>query len=180
MARPPPRPPPHPADAEPVASGDRTLCLIVCALAALVAAVAAVIALAGALALAATDARASGELACAGVPFAGEQARVELSARAPNPTARQILIEHALAWEADEIVRLCDARAAGEDVALGCLEGRRDWDAIASAVPFDLRTADTVTKRAHLTELRDARRSERPREAAEAHCRAVGAIAGDR
>ena len=180
MARPLPYPQSTQTDAELVASVDRTVGFALLGLAVLVAAMAAVIALVGALVLVATGARASGELACASVPFAGERARAELLARAPDPGARQILIEHGLRWEADEIVRLCDARASGEEVALGCLEGRRDWSAITAAVPFDLSTADTATKRAHLTELRDARRSERPRDAAEAHCRAVGAFAGDR
>ena len=174
---------PHPqstrTDAELEVSVDRTVGFALLGLAALVAAMAAVIALVGALVLAATEARASGELACAGVPFAGDRASAALDEHAGDPTAQQILTKHALAWEAEEIARLCNARAARDDVALGCLEDRRDWSAIAAAVPFDLRTADMATKRAHLIELRDARRSERPREAAEAHCRAIGAIAGD-
>lgn len=38
-------------------------------------------------------------------------------------------------WDAQEARRLCSAYAAGELVTIGCLDGRRDWNAIKASIP---------------------------------------------
>ena len=40
-------------------------------------------------------------------------------------------------WDAQEARRLCSAYASGEPVTIGCLDGRRDWNAIKASIPPD-------------------------------------------
>ena len=170
---------PRPTDAELEREADRSLSLLVLsATVALVAALFAFVALVGALALASTQVRASGEFACRGVPFVGEEAKAAFERYAPNHAARQVLIEQALRWDAAEMRRLCEAKVAGESVTLGCLDGRRDWDTIVASVP----DGQLVLPRTELNEVLGHLRAERaaspPHQSALNHCIRIGAIPG--
>lgn len=170
---------PRSTDAELEREADRSFMLVVLTAAvALLVSLFAFVALVGALALASGQARASGEFACRGVPFVSEKAKAAFARRAPNHAARQILIEHALRWDAAEMHRLCEAKVAGEPVALACLDGRRDWGAVVASVP----DGQLALPRAELNEVLGRLRAERaaspPHQSALNHCIRIGAIPG--
>lgn len=170
---------PRPTDAELVREADRKLMLLaLTAATTLFAAFAAFIAIVGALALAASPARASGEFACSSVPFVNERARAALDEHAATRTMRFVLIEHAHRWDADEMIRLCRAKAAGEDVALGCLDGRRDWNAIVASVSVPVRRMNEADLYAYLQSLRAERAKQRPHQRAMNACVRMGAADG--
>ena len=167
------------SDHEEMESADRSFALlVVSASRALIVALAAFVAIVVAAYLAVTPARASGEFACRGVPFVHEQDKAAFTEHAPNGTMRAILIEHAHLWDAAEMVRLCDAKVAGEPVELTCLQGRRDWDAIAASVPASVREASDDVQREHLNTLRSERARTRPHSQAINHCVRIGAVDG--
>ena len=158
---------------------DRELTLmIVVASAALMIALVAFIAIVSVLAFASGTARASGEFACRGVPFVSDGAKTAFAEHAPHQAARQVLIEHALRWDAAEMRHLCDAKAAGDDVALVCLDGRRDWNAIVRSVPKGQLVLSSAELNAVLTKLRTERARTRPHQRAVNHCVRIGAVDG--
>ena len=169
----------RPSDAELERRADQQFTfLVLTAAAALLVALAAFIAIVGALALMASPARAGGEFACSGVPFVNERATAALDEHGATRNMRFVLIEHALRWEADEMVRLCEAKAAGEDVTLGCLDGRRDWNAVIASVPIRVRRMNAADLYAHLQTLRAERARTRPHQQAMNACVRSGAVDG--
>ena len=167
------------SDREEMERTDRSFTLlVVSASGALIVALAAFVAIVVAAYLAITPARASGEFACHGVPFVHEQDKAAFAKHAPNGTMRAILIEHAHRWDAAEMVRLCDAKVAGEPAVLTCLQGRRDWNAIVASVPASVRDASAKAQREHLNALRRERARTRPHQRAINHCVRIGAVDG--
>ena len=159
----------------------RFTALVVAASTALLTALAAFVVMVGALWLAAVPARASepsAAFACRGVPFVSDVAKKAFAEHAPSHAARQVLIEHALRWDGVEMRRLCEAEAAGENVVLACLDGRRDWDAIVASVP----DGQLALPRSELNEvlaiLREERRASPPHRFALNHCIRIGAVDG--
>lgn len=90
-----------------------------------------------------------------------------------NPTMTRVLQEYRARWDASYIKQQCDAAAAGEPSNIGCLKGRRDWDAINVMVPANLRDGTRDELRPLLQKLRDE--GDGVREAF-AHCRELGII----
>lgn len=168
-----------PTDAELEREADRSFMLaVLTAAVALLVALFAFVALVGALALASTQAKASAEFACRSVPFVGAEAKAAFARHAPNHAARQLLIEHALRWDAIEMRRLCEAKVAGEPVTLGCLDGRRDWDTIVASVPDGHLTLPRTELNKVLSRLRAERAASPPHQSALNHCVRIGAING--
>ena len=155
-----------PTDTELERDADRHFVVLVLAsAAALVVALLAFVALVGALVLAASTARASEPsevFACRGVPFVSDAAKKAFAEHAPSHAARQVLIEHALRWDGAEMRRLCEAKAAGEDVALACLDGRRDWEPIIAGVPDRQLALPRAELNEVLVTLREERRANPP------------------
>ena len=167
------------SDRELIERSDRSfMLLIVSATAALIVALAAFAAIIFALWLAATPARAAGEFACRGVPFVHAQDKAAFAAHAPSVAMRFILVEYAQLWDATEMVRLCDAKIAGEPAELTCLQGRRDWEAIVASVPASVRDASADMQRDHLDAFRNERSRNRPHQRAIDHCVRIGAVEG--
>ncbi|MBL4582946.1 MAG: hypothetical protein JKY29_14145 [Gammaproteobacteria bacterium] len=75
---------------------------------------------------------------CSGFPIRSEQAKEAMSGLAHNNTMRNIVLAYVYQWENEEIKRTCEAAANGETVDFGCLDGRRNWDAIQSRIPEEL------------------------------------------
>ena len=90
---------------------------------------------------------------------------------ASNLTMDHILHEYRARWDAAYIRQQCDAAAAGQPANIGCLKGRRYWDAIQAMGPSDLRNASRDTLRPHLAKLRGQDDGVR---AAHQHCRDLG------
>ena len=171
-----------PTDAELEWEADRHfLVLVMASAAALIVALLAFVALFGALMLAAFPARASepsAAFACRGVPFVSDAAKATFAEHAPNHAARQVLIEHALRWDGAEMRRLCEAKVAGDDVTLACLDGQRDWDAIVAGVPDGQLALPRSELNDVLAMLRDERRANPPHQSALNHCIRIGAVDG--
>lgn len=54
-----------------------------------------------------------------------------------SSTFISIVNQYVARWDAQEARRLCSAYAAGEPVAISCLNGQRDWSAIKASIPPD-------------------------------------------
>lgn len=113
---------------------------------------------------------------CDRMPFLGDEATQVLDGLAHNNGMRKIVTFYAWQWENEEIRRLCDAGAAGETVDTGCLEGRRDWDAIASKIPKDLAGKSNKELRPHMLELSDRGYHTTERQAAMSYCANLGIV----
>lgn len=174
---------------EPVASGStdtelvrdadrRFLVLTLASAILLIVALAAFIALVGALILAASPARASSQFGCRGVPFVSDAAKAAFKEHAPNNAARQLMIEYALRWDAADMRRLCEAKVRGENVTLGCPDGRRDWEAIVTSVPDGQLDLPQSRLNERLAALRAERAAMPPHQSALNHCIRIGAIDG--
>lgn len=50
---------------------------------------------------------------------------------------QKIVSQYVSRWDAQEARRLCSAYAAGEPVAITCLNGQRDWSQIKASIPPD-------------------------------------------
>ena len=170
------------SDAELERNADRHLLALVLASAvALVVALLAFMALVGALMLATSPARASeppAAFACRSVPFVSDAAKKAFAEHAPSHAAQQVLIEYALRWDGAEMRRLCDAKAAGDDVTLACLDGRRDWDAIVANVPDGQLALSRTELKGVLAALREERRANPPHRSTLNHCVRIGAVDG--
>ena len=171
-----------PTDAELEREADRHhLVLVLASAAALIVALLAFVALIGALVLAASPARASEPseaFACRGVPFVSDAAKAAFAEHAPSHAAQQVMIEYALRWDGAEMRRLCEAKAAGEDVQLACFDGRRDWDAIVASVPDGQLALSRTELNDVLASLREERRANPPHQSALNHCIRIGAVDG--
>ena len=171
-----------PTDAELERDADRHfLVLVLASAAALIVALLAFVALVGALVLAASPGRASEPseaFACRGVPFVSDAAKAAFAEHAPSHAAQQVIIEYALRWDGAEMRRLCEAKAAGEDVTLACLDGQRDWDAIVASVPDGQLALSRTELNDALASLREERRANPPHQSALNHCIRIGAVDG--
>ena len=172
----------RPTDAELERDTDRYfLVLVLASAAALVVALLAFMSLVGALMLAASPVRASepsAAFACRGVPFVSDEAKAAFAEHAPSHAAQQVLIEHALRWDGAEMRRLCEAKAAGDDVTLACLDGRRDWNALVAGVPDGQLALPRTELNQVLAGLREERRANPPHQSALNHCIRIGAVDG--
>ena len=69
---------------------------------------------------------------------------------------RKIIEFYAWEWENEEMRRICDAGASGQTVDTSCLEGRRDWEAIASKIPDGLAGKSNKELRPHMLKLSES------------------------
>ena len=86
---------------------------------------------------------------------------------------QKIVSQYVSRWDAREARRLCSAYAAGEPVAITCLNGQRDWSQIKASIPPDYFGLETSNSRRRMP--RKGRTGTGYREAI-AYCRDVGAI----
>ncbi|PJN94291.1 hypothetical protein CNY89_15360 [Amaricoccus sp. HAR-UPW-R2A-40] len=86
---------------------------------------------------------------------------------------QKIVSQYVSRWDAQEARRLCSAYAAGEPVAITCLNGQRDWSQIKASIPPDYFGLGNQ-------QLAQANAAEREKgtgyREAMAYCRDVGAI----
>lgn len=75
---------------------------------------------------------------CSGIPFTESPDKEAVDKLAHNNGMRKILFYLAMHWENQEMKRLCEAAASGEEIDQSCFDGRRDWDAIAATIPEGL------------------------------------------
>lgn len=113
---------------------------------------------------------------CDRIPFLNERAVSAIEKLSHNRTMEVIVKEYAQQWEAEEIRRTCEAVAAGDTADFSCLQGRRDWEAIATKIPEELRTLDAAALRPHQLELQKRKAEERPHEQAFQYCEELGVI----
>ena len=85
---------------------------------------------------------------------------------------RNIIHEHRERWDAAEMLRQCEAYAKGQPYEISCLNGRRDWKAIADALPSDLNQLSPTTRREYFLKLQE---EDDGLKSAFAYCREVGA-----
>lgn len=90
---------------------------------------------------------------CDRMPFLSESAKNAMNKLAHNNGMRKIVSFYAWDWENEEIRRICDAAASGKEVDTSCLEGRRDWEAIAAKIPEGLAGKSNQDLRPHMLEL---------------------------
>lgn len=90
---------------------------------------------------------------CDRIPFLSEPTKTAMGSLAHNNGMRKIVSFYAWQWENEEMRRICDAGAAGKTVDTSCLEGKRDWDAIASKIPEGLTGKSNKKLRPHMLEL---------------------------
>lgn len=76
-----------------------------------------------------------------------------MSRLAHNNAMERIIAFYALDWENEEMRRICEAGSKGKTVDTGCLEGKRDWDAIAAKIPKGLGGKDSSALRPLMLEL---------------------------
>lgn len=90
-----------------------------------------------------------------------------------NISLQRIASEYRGRWDAAYVRAQCEAFAAGEDVEITCLNGKRDWGAIKAMIPEDFfgqSVSDLAPEYRKLQEQGDGYS-----EAAD-YCREVGAI----
>lgn len=90
---------------------------------------------------------------CERMPFLSENAKTAIERLSHNDGMRKIVSFYAWQWENEEMRRICDAGAARKAVDTSCLEGRRDWDTIASKIPEGLTGKSNTDLRPHMLEL---------------------------
>ncbi len=90
---------------------------------------------------------------CERAPFLSETAKAAMQNLAHNNGMRKIVSFYAWQWENEEMRRICDAGAAGEKIETSCLEGKRDWEAIAARIPDGLAGKSNKQLRPHMLEL---------------------------
>lgn len=90
---------------------------------------------------------------CDRMPFLSETAKNAMNKLAHNSGMRKIVSFYAWNWENEEMRRICDAGASGREVDTSCLEGRRDWDAIAAKIPEGLAGKTNQELRPYMLEL---------------------------
>jgi len=113
---------------------------------------------------------------CERMPFLSNSAKQALDGLAHNNGMRKIITFYAWQWENEEMRRICDACAAGKTVDTGCLEGQRDWDAIASKIPEDLVGKSNKELRPHMLQLSSRGYHTTERKAAMSYCANLGVV----
>lgn len=113
---------------------------------------------------------------CDRMPFLGEKAKAAMDRLAHNSGMRKIISFYAREWENAEIRRICEAGAAGETVDTGCLEGRRDWNAIAANIPENLAGKSNKELRPYMLELSGRGYHTTERKAAMSYCANLGVV----
>tara|TARA_R110000751_G_scaffold31183_1_gene79513 strand:+ start:245 stop:664 length:420 start_codon:yes stop_codon:yes gene_type:complete len=112
-----------------------------------------------------------------GCGYGGDDDRAEIDARAGNQGMKVILQEYRDRWDAQHIRAQCEAFDAGRSYHITCLDGHRDWDAIAAMVPADLWSLPRKALRPHYLALQEQDDGMRD---AISYCREVGALGGGR
>lgn len=113
---------------------------------------------------------------CDRMPFLSEQAKAAMYQLAHNNGMRKIVSFYAWHWENEEMRRICDAGATGESVDTSCLEGRRDWDAIASMIPDGLAGQSNKELRPHMLELTERGYHTTDRKEVMSYCAKLGVV----
>ena len=117
---------------------------------------------------------------CSGYPIKSDRAKQAMKRLAHNATMRNIVLAYVFQWENEEIRRICDAAAAGQSADLpadlSCLDGRRDWDAIASSIPADLAGKSNRQLRPHMLELQKQGFNAAKRREVLDYCEGLGVI----
>ena len=103
----------------------------------------------------------------------GSVDRDQLSARSPNRAMERVLKEYQVRWDAAHVRQQCEAFARGQPHEIGCLRGRRDWDAIEAMVPDELWGMPRKEVRPYYLALQE---EDDGYKAALDYCREVGAI----
>lgn len=113
---------------------------------------------------------------CDRIPFLHERAVKAIGELSHNKTMSVIVKEYAEQWQAQEMVRTCEAAAAGKPADFSCMQGRRDWDAIRAMIPDELYELDAASLRPHQLKLQKIQAETRPQEQALKQCEALGVI----
>lgn len=113
---------------------------------------------------------------CDRIPFLSDPAKQAMSRLAHNNGMRKIVQFYAWDWENEEMRRICDAGAAGKTADTSCLEGKRDWDAIASKIPADLAGKSNKQLRPHMLELSERGYHTSDRKKVMSHCANLGVV----
>ncbi|MBO6816780.1 MAG: hypothetical protein JJ891_18140 [Rhizobiaceae bacterium] len=113
---------------------------------------------------------------CDRMPFLSDQAKAAMNQLAHNNGMRKIVSFYAWQWENEEMRRICDAGAAGENVDTSCLEGRRDWDAIAAKIPEGLAGQSNKELRPHMLELTERGYHTTDRKEVMSYCAKLGVV----
>lgn len=117
-----------------------------------------------------------GNFHCDRIPFLNERAVKAIDELSHNKTMSVIVKQYAEQWEDAEILRTCEAAAAGEPADFSCMQGRRDWDAIKSLIPQELFAMDAEGLRTHQLANQKQRAQERPRATVLEQCEALGVL----
>lgn len=113
---------------------------------------------------------------CERMPFLSEPAKEAMNQLARNNSMRKIVEFYAWDWENEEMRRICEAGAAGETVDTSCLEGRRDWAAIAAKIPDGLAGQSNKDLRPHMLELSERGYHTTDRREVMSYCARLGVV----
>ncbi|MCI5044417.1 MAG: hypothetical protein MRY72_06935 [Aquisalinus sp.] len=113
---------------------------------------------------------------CERMPFLSEPAKEAMKQLAHNNGMRKIVEFYAWDWENEEMRRICDAGAAGETVDTSCLEGRRDWAAIAAKIPNGPAGQSNKDLRPHMLELGERGYHTTERKEVMSYCARLGVV----
>lgn len=125
-----------------------------------------------ALVFAAPAVQAQGSWACEESALSAEQANYDKLTNGSH-ALEQVVIEYSERWDAAYVRTACEQFAGGEPAYIGCLNGRRDWDAIKAMIPDDYFGMSKEALRPHYLQLQDEGNGIRE---AVKFCRSVGAI----
>lgn len=114
----------------------------------------------------------SGSWACEKQAISDPSVKAALDEIAPNNGIRRIAVEYMRRWDAQEMLRQCEAYAAGKPAEISCLNGRRDWQAIENMIPDELYGLRLSDMRPHYLDLQE---NDDGRKAAWEFCKSVGA-----
>ena len=98
---------------------------------------------------------------------------VKASIREISTKARRAVFEHMKRWDAAEVRRQCEAFANGEPYEISCLNGRRDWEAIAASFPSEVNQLSATNRREYTLKLQEEGNGY---DDAIAYCASVGAL----
>lgn len=113
---------------------------------------------------------------CSSFPFLSDKAKSSIDGLSHNRTMKKIVKEYAYQWENEEMRRTCKAAAAGGTANFSCIDGRRDWNAIASKIPQELTSMDRKSLRPHQLKLQELGSNGRLRNEALNYCKDLGVI----
>ena len=81
--------------------------------------------------------------------------QAEVKKISSKPSMINVIEEHMKRWDATEMRRQCEAYANGQAYEISCLNGRRDWGAIANSIPDDLVNLSAASHRDHLLKIQE-------------------------